>query len=257
MNIQEFDYSVDLLQVVLWQYDQSTKILSLLNQKQSWYNTNQTAFWNNWYNSVFNLANPDLTKSADPAIQKEVLFGLAVWSIILNVPLFIPTGNPIDTDVWGFNAFDPTFPDYVNNNVNFTNGPFYFGPVIELTPVQQQFLLLMKYYNTISRGTVLDFPESPDYWKPVSINPSSYPYLNKFGNANFTQLGLSINSYIGLLLLNLGEAIGYGSNTIYCTDNLNMSITYTFSGAFPTPLVQAMFNLDLWPRPAGVEILFA
>lgn len=249
MNIQQFDYSTNLLQVVLWQYDQATNILSLLNSKQNWYNINQTNFWENWYGSVFNLSNPDLTISTDPKIQTEVNFGLAVWSIILNVPLFVATEGLIDTEVWGFNAFDPTFPDLVNENVNFTNGPFYFGPVINLTPAQQQFLLLLKYYNTFTRGNVADFP-APDsgHWKPENIHPESYPYLNRF---DFPIQ--SINTYMALLLLNLGSLIGY-SGTIWCEDNLNMSVNYIFSDNFPTPLLQAITTLDLWPRPAGVKI---
>ena len=52
MNIQQFDYSVDVLNVVLWQYNEAKNLLSLLNDKQAWLDVNQTAFWENWYNLI-------------------------------------------------------------------------------------------------------------------------------------------------------------------------------------------------------------
>ena len=76
-TIQEFDYSVDLLKAILWQYNESPNLLSLVTQKQEWYTQNQSEFWSDWYTNVFNL-------------QTANLFGLAVWSIILNVPLYVP-----------------------------------------------------------------------------------------------------------------------------------------------------------------------
>ena len=58
MNIEQFDYSTDLGQVVLWQYDQSTNLTTLINDKQAWLNVNQTQFWQDWFANVFNLADP-------------------------------------------------------------------------------------------------------------------------------------------------------------------------------------------------------
>ena len=55
MNIQGFDFTVDVLQSILWQYNQSTNLLSLLNYKQSWLDENQTKFW----------FNPDTTDAGD------------------------------------------------------------------------------------------------------------------------------------------------------------------------------------------------
>ena len=75
-GIQLFDFSVDLLRAILWQYNDATRLQSLLQQKQDWYNEQQTEFWSSWYRDVFNL---------DTAND----FGLAVWSIILEVPLTI------------------------------------------------------------------------------------------------------------------------------------------------------------------------
>ena len=95
MNIQEFDYNVDILAVILWQYNEANNLLSLLNDKQGWYASYQTEFWQNWYSNIFNLAanNPNMS-----------LFGLAVWSIILDTPLFVPIVPVMDTNIWGFNG---------------------------------------------------------------------------------------------------------------------------------------------------------
>ena len=69
-TIQEFDFSVDLLRALLWQYEDATGLQALLRQKSEWYTVNQTAFWSNWERDVF-----DLTTAND--------FGCAVWGIIL------------------------------------------------------------------------------------------------------------------------------------------------------------------------------
>lgn len=230
MNTQQFDFSVDLLNVILWQYNDATNLLSLLDQKQSWYNTNQTQFWENWYNQVFNLA---------PWNSQITTFGLSVWSIILNMPLFIPIGDVTPTVEWGFNTKPPE-----NAYLNFNNAPFPpTQPNINLTPAQQHFLLLLKYFNCTNRGTVTNCPS--DYFVNSAANA---PYYN-----NFTY---NINYYLQVLCAYLGEAIGYPNQTIVCNDNLNMTITYVYSdpSLFPSNLLQAINILDLYPRPAGVLI---
>jgi hypothetical protein len=72
-DIQQFDFSVNLLQALLWQYNGATNLQGLLEAKYNWYYTNQSQFWNDWIGNVFNLATADD-------------FGLAVWSIILGQP---------------------------------------------------------------------------------------------------------------------------------------------------------------------------
>lgn len=236
MNIQEFDYDTNLLAVVLWQYNEATNILSLLNQKQAWYDINQSEFWVNWYNQIFNLSakNPNMS-----------LFGLAVWSIILNVPLFVPVTPPVPGDVWGFNAFDPTFPTYENTYLNFNNAPFApSAEFIALTAPQQQFLLLLKYFNCTTRGTI-SYPPAASVFVNVSKNEV---YFNNFI--------YNINQYLQYLCFYLGDAIGYSGGTIVCIDNLNMTISYNFSlTTFPVSLFKAIQTLDLFPRPTGVAIV--
>lgn len=72
-RIQTFDYSINLLRALLWQDNQATALTALLQQKQDWYDTNVSTFWENWVQDVFDL------RTANE-------FGLAVWAIILGVP---------------------------------------------------------------------------------------------------------------------------------------------------------------------------
>jgi hypothetical protein len=95
MRIQAFDYSIDLLQAILWQYNDAAKLQSLLEQKQEWYDEQYSAFWEDWYRDVF-----DLRTAND--------FGLSVWAILLNIPLTITSGQAPSTNLWGFGPY-PNF----------------------------------------------------------------------------------------------------------------------------------------------------
>ena len=132
-TIQEFDYSVNLLKALIWQYNEATNLQSLLQQKQDWYDTNQTQFWTDWYNNVFNL-------------ETANEFGCAVWAIILGIPIsaIVPPTSPQPT--WGFGGF----------NQNFTNGNFSNtgSSVVSLTLEQQRLILQLRYYQLTSNGTV-------------------------------------------------------------------------------------------------------
>lgn len=210
MQIQDIDYSADILGGILWQYSQATNLLSLINQKQEWYLINQSLFWSNWYATVFNLSSVNLS-----------LFGTAVWSIILNVPLLVPI-HPESPDKpnWGFNAFDPSFPDYENSYTNFSYGNFSThnqNGHIDLTLAQQQFLLRLRYFQLTTRGDVID-----------------------------------INNFLNYLCTT--SDIGF-TGSLYALDGLNMTMTYVFTDlSFPAGLWQAIYygGLDILPRPATV-----
>jgi hypothetical protein len=204
-TIQPFDYSVNLLKAILWQYDQAPNLLSLLNQKQDWYNLNQTQFWTDWYNNVFNL-------------QTANLFGLAVWSIILNVPLYVPLNpDPSDKPIWGFND-NSAYPTLENTYTNFFGGNFStLGDVITLTEEEQRFLLRLRYYQLITRGEVGDINDFLNYLVTTS-------------NIGFT-------------------------GQMYALDGLDMSMRYIITVAdFPDSLLDILIKLDVLPRPAGVLI---
>lgn len=132
-DIQDFDFSVDLLRAVLWQYDGATGLQSLLSSKSDWYVVNQTEFWTNWRRDVF-----DLTTAND--------FGCAVWGVILGIPLSIGIPGSGSRPVFGFG------PD----NLNFENGNFgrRSAGVASLTVEQKRLILRLRYYQLVSDGSV-------------------------------------------------------------------------------------------------------
>lgn len=76
-RIPEVETSVNLLRSIIWQYDNAESVNSLISQKNEWYKTEQTAFWDNWFRDVF-----DIRTAND--------FGLEIWSIILGVSFLVP-----------------------------------------------------------------------------------------------------------------------------------------------------------------------
>lgn len=133
-DIQFFDFSVNLLRAILWQYTTAANLQGILNAKNSWYFANQTDFWTNWIQNVFDLATADD-------------FGLSVWSIILNQPIYITNGPaPLGKPTWGLGAFRKNF-----NNGNFSsnNGYTYRFPT-----EQARIILQLRYFQLVSSGTV-------------------------------------------------------------------------------------------------------
>lgn len=131
-TIQQIDYSVNLLQALLWEYTDAKNLQGILSARQNWYNQNQTDFWTNWYTDIF-----DLRTAND--------FGLTVWSIILGQPLFVNlvgTGRP----TWGFGEF----------HVNFTRGNFASsaGRTVHLTTEESRVILRIRAYQIQSAGCV-------------------------------------------------------------------------------------------------------
>lgn len=131
-TIQQFDFSVDLLRAILWQYDSAPGLQSLLTQKSAWYDENQRDFWVNWERDVF-----DLTTAND--------FGCAVWGLILGLPLSVGIPGSGDRPVWGFGP----------NNLNFENGTFgrLSSGVAGLTTEQKRILLRLRYFQLITDGS--------------------------------------------------------------------------------------------------------
>jgi hypothetical protein len=208
-KIQEFDYSVNLLEALLWQYNSATRLQFLLSQKNFWYIVNQQNFWEDWYTNVFNL-------------QTANLFGLAVWSYILNIPLFIEvTPDPLGKPLWGFNEIDGSFPSYINTYENFDNGNFTTrGSVITLTEEEQRLILRLRYYQLVSRGA------TPDTNQFLSVLFKNYtPTYPEYGIA-------------------------------YVLDGLDMTITYVFNFNLSQAFRYIFQYYDILPRPAGVKIKY-
>lgn len=153
-DIQEFDYSVDLLKAILWQYNDAERMQKLLELKQEWYDKNQSRFWSNWYHDVFNL---------DTAND----FGLSVWAIILNIPLSVNEGiDPPGKPIWGFGQYHKNF-----DNGNFARN----GKSIGLTTEQKRLILKLRYYQLVSRGTV---PEINHFLRMLFANEGNVYVLD-------------------------------------------------------------------------------
>ena len=86
MKIFNPDYAADLLQALLWQYDNAPRLQKLLQHKQNWYNANNTSFWTDWFANVFNI------NTAND-------FGLTVWGKLLRVErTYTVNGQPYSLD---------------------------------------------------------------------------------------------------------------------------------------------------------------
>lgn len=97
---QQFDFSVDLMRSILWQYEGAPRAVALARNDQVWIDDHQADFWAAWRCDVFDL---------DTANE----FGLSVWARILGVSLEIGAPRRVE-GVFGFGA----------NNANFENGNF-------------------------------------------------------------------------------------------------------------------------------------
>lgn len=149
-GVQQFDYEVNLLQAILWQYNNAPHLLSILNNKAAWYAAYQQGFWQDWDTDVFNLATAND-------------FGLAVWAIILGRPIVTAHSPAGERDTWGFGSF----------HVNFNRGNFLpTGGVYRLATETARILLQIRYFQLTSSGTV-----------PEINRMLKYLFAEKYGNA--------------------------------------------------------------------------
>lgn len=151
-RVQTFDFSVNLLRALLWQYNDAARLQSLLEQKQAWYDDNQKAFWDRWLIDVF-----DLRTAND--------FGLAVWAIILDIPLAVPSqGDAADKPIWGFGQY----------RQNFGNGNFASISSSSLTTEQKRLVLRLRYFQLVTTGAVPEVNEFLAYL----FGPLGKAYVN-------------------------------------------------------------------------------
>ena len=72
-NIHDvFSFKTNLIQNVIWQYENATNLKTLITQKENWYNTNLDEFWLKIESDFLN-------------IQTATDFGLNLWGQILQV----------------------------------------------------------------------------------------------------------------------------------------------------------------------------
>ncbi len=148
MNVQTFDFSVNLLKALLWQHNDATRLETLVRNKQAWYDENQQGFWENWFTDVF-----DLRTAND--------FGLSVWAIILDVPLSVSSQNDAsDKPIWGFGTY----------RQNFNNGNFASTSGAELTTEQKRLILRLRYFQLVNTGSVTEINEFFAYlFEPLGV----------------------------------------------------------------------------------------
>lgn len=137
-KIQQFDHSVDLLRSILWQYNDAANLQALLQSKQDWYDENHVQFWEDWITDVFDL------RTANS-------FGLSVWSVILNLPLFGETQiSPSDYPAFGFES-----------SLNFDNGNFATDSIglLGLPDEQKRIILRLRYFQLTTRCAIPEINE--------------------------------------------------------------------------------------------------
>lgn len=142
-TIQGFDSSVNLLQAILWQYEDAEKLLALARAKQDWINQNQRDFWDSWYRDVF-------------CIDTANAFGLSVWGRILNIRMQVVSEPTPEIKPFGFGPYAANF-----NNGNFGSTT---DQNIGLTVEQQRTIIRMRYFQLTSRCTT---PEINDFLKKI------------------------------------------------------------------------------------------
>jgi hypothetical protein len=166
-TIFEPNFSVNLLNAILWQYNNAPNVFSLLNRKQTWYNEHQNNFWSNWITNVFDLRTCNQ-------------FGITVWAIILGIPIsIIQGGNGNTTDVWGFGP--DTIGGTPNGNQNFFNGNFSATQTEQynFTLQEQRIILQLRYRQMIARGTI---PEVNKIFADILVPVYGSMYLVDQGN---------------------------------------------------------------------------
>lgn len=135
-GIQQIDFNVDLLKFVFWQYDKSN-VLPLVQDMQAEMQKIHTDFWQDWYRDVFDIRTCNN-------------FGIAVWAIILDIPILI-TGEQI-TGKLAF-GFGPNRANYAPPS-NFGQSPE--GASL-LTLKQKRAILKMRYRKMISSSNPIEF----------------------------------------------------------------------------------------------------
>lgn len=130
-NIQQFDFNIDLMRAILWQYNSAEKLQSLLLSKKTWTDTYYSGFWNDWYRDVFN-------------VETANEFGLSVWAIILGLPLYVSTPAEAARDAFGFDA-----------NENFFNSTFAAVSETVGLPLETMRIAIKLRYHQLTCSTTI------------------------------------------------------------------------------------------------------
>lgn len=131
--IQKFDFSANLLEAILWQYNDAEHLIKIVQNKQNFYDKNIKEFWENWYRDVFNV---------DTAND----FGLSVWAKILDVNFALPPQSVRNNNVFGFGDY---FSNFYDSN---------FSPPAQedrsLTTEQKRMVIKLTYQKYVTSPSV-------------------------------------------------------------------------------------------------------
>lgn len=134
-------YNSDLTQSLKWMQNEAPDIQAIIQGYQDWRVLNNENFWNNWYNSVFNI---------DTANN----FGLVVWCIILGVSNDIVSFQQ-NRRAFAFGKNRQNFQadeDSGLDNPNLIGGNF-FGSNGKVSGIEEiRFILKLKYASLVSNG---------------------------------------------------------------------------------------------------------
>ena len=134
--IGDYNCTVDLLTALDWQRSKAEVVKKFIFNEQKWLEDNHCKFWNDWVRDVFTLSTAND-------------FGLSVWSIILDEPIFGFSGaSPQDYPSWGFGPSDENFFDG-----SFATDSDYS---YQFTTEQKRSLLQLKAFNVLSMGGTIN-----------------------------------------------------------------------------------------------------
>lgn len=138
MLSDNLNLEIPLKENILWQYEDATRLQSLIESKQAWINTNFVSFGLGWLTSIFNLHTANQ-------------FGCVVWAAILNLPSSLIYNPESGRDPWGFGG----------GRQNFDNGNFdatHVEPAIGLEDARR--ILRMRYWTQTMSPTVSNINEA-------------------------------------------------------------------------------------------------
>ena len=132
MITPEYICEINLDSALDWQRSNADIVQQLIGNQQKWMKENQCQFWKDWQDNVFRLSTAND-------------FGLAVWSIILDEPIYGYSGeSPQDYPSWGFGLDDENFFDG-----SFATDEAY---TYEFTTEEKRILLQLKAFKVLSMG---------------------------------------------------------------------------------------------------------
>ncbi len=140
-------HDTDIKRALKWLQNEAPNIQLLIQQKASWYDTYHKRFWDDWYNTAFNI---------DTASD----FGIVVWCIILGINAEPFSLEPND-NAWAYGRNRQNFiysgqlDPLQNPELNAIGGNFFggsAGSIGDLTEIRK--LLKLRYASLISNGSV-------------------------------------------------------------------------------------------------------